>query len=515
MKQSLSLKTRIILQFMVVMVPTVLVLSYQTASDYERSNQLSKAFQLMDLSGLAKSHYKTFLNGVSDAVDSGKLGASSAKALEESMSALSEISKIESTSSIDSTLKSLAAISDVLHKDDSMNAIGPLRDHIRGADTEISKLKDAYSETNSLVIKQAAHSVNIQIFIVLAALLFIALITFMFIRSVGKLTKPLKVAVDVAEAIAAGNLCQPIETSNSNDETGKLLRSFGAMQSSLRTTISQIRSQATDLSNASSALSRSSNQVALSSAHQSKVAISIAGTVDDNNLNVENVAKNALKAQEISAQSEKHSNEGGEVIFQVVAEMHSISESVAGASSVIQDLETQSKHISTIINVIKEISDQTNLLALNAAIEAARAGEQGRGFAVVADEVRKLAERTGQSTQQITEMIGKIQIGTGHAVNSMQATVKRVADGETLTQQAGNSISQIKSGAQLVLVAVNEISAAMQKESMASNQIAKNIEEISKMSQENTKAIEATSETAMHLSRLSDNLQSAVGHFQI
>lgn len=515
MKQTLSLKSRIILQFMVVMIPITLVLTYQTVSDLQRSNELSKAFQLMDLSGVAKSHYKTFLNGVTDAVDSGKLGGDSVKALEISKDALSQVGQLDSNTSTADTLVVLATILDTLRKDDSIGAIGSLRDQIRGGDSAISKLNEAYFAANSLVIKQAARSVNIQKFIVLGAILFIALIAVMFVRNVSKLTKPLKVAVDVAEAIAAGDLSHSIEASKSNDETGKLLRSLVAMQSSLRDIITNIRSQAVGLSNASSELSKSSNRVALSSAHQSQVAMSIVGIVEENNHNVEHVAQNAMRAQTISAESESHSKTGGDVIFQVVSDMHNISESVGQASNIIQDLEAQSKHISSIINVIKEISDQTNLLALNAAIEAARAGEQGRGFAVVADEVRKLAERTGQSTQEITVMIGKIQVGTGQAVSSMQATVKRVTEGEALTQQAGNSISQIKSGAQQVLIAVNEISTAMQKESTASSQITKDIEDISRMSQENNLAIQAASKTAMHLEKLSDTLQSAVSHFKL
>jgi methyl-accepting chemotaxis protein len=515
MKQPISLKNRIILQFMVVMIPITLVLAYQMISDVQRSIELSKAFQLMDFSGISKARYKIFLNGISDAVDSGRLGDSGVAALKESQEAFLQIAKIDSSPSIDTTLKMLATMVDTLQRDPSMGAIGPLREQIRGADSEISKLNDSYFAANSKVIKQAERSVNIQKFIVLAAVIFIALVSVMFVRNVGKLTKPLKVAVDVAEAIAAGDLSRAIETSKSDDETGKLLRSLGAMQSSLRNIITQIRSQADDLSGASSELSKSSNHIALSSAHQSEVAISIAGTVVENNINVEHVAQNSLRAQEISAESENLSEQGSEVIFQVVSDMQSISVAVGQASKMIQDLEGQSRHISTIINEIKEISDQTNLLALNAAIEAARAGEQGRGFAVVADEVRKLADRTGQSTHKITEMIGTIQINTGNAVNSMEATVKRVMEGEALTQRAGNSINQIKSGAQQVLLAINEISTAMQKESTASHQISQNIEEISRMSQENNIAIQATTETAMHMEKLSVDLQSAVSHFKL
>lgn len=504
------------MQFMAVMIPITMVLAYQTISDVQRSSEMSKAFQLMEQSAVTKTRYKTFLNGVSDAVDTGKLGASSIKALEDSWDGLSRMRVLDSTELVDnSILQQLASVLGVLQKDNSIEAIVPLRDKIRELDVEFSRLNDAYVEGNSAVIKQAEHSSNIQKYIVLGSIVFIALITWMFVRSVGKLTNPLKVAVDVAESIAAGDLSQHIETSKSNDETGKLLRSLGSMQGSLRDIITQIRSQASTLSDAAAELSKSSSQVATSSEHQSKVVMTIAATIEANSILIEDVTKNAVKAQTISAESEQHSAQGGDVILQVVSDMHDISESVGEASRIIQDLETQSKQISSIINVIRKIADQTNLLALNAAIEAARAGEQGRGFAVVADEVRKLADRTGQSTKEITEMIGKIQLGTGYAVSSMQATVTRVAKGEGLTQQAGNSIGQIKAGAQQVSQSVNEISMAMQKENAASSEITRSIDEIARMFQQNNLAIHATTETAKNLEKLSDTLQSAVGHFKL
>ncbi|MBI5430836.1 MAG: methyl-accepting chemotaxis protein [Nitrosomonadales bacterium] len=515
MRNSLSLKSRIIMQFVVVMLPITLVLAFQTISDVRRSSEMSKAFQLMDLSAGAKAHYKTFLNGVSDAVDSGNLSGSSIKALEDAREELSRIGALDSVNPANSTMQQLASMLGVLHQDSSMEAIAPLRGNIRESDAELVKLNDAYTERNRLVIRDAERSANIQKYIVLGSIVFIALITVMFIRSVGKLTNPLNMAVKMAEVIASGDLSQPIATGHNNDEIGKLLNSLGAMKNSLRDMITQIRSQAAVLSEAAAELSRSSSQIASSSEQQSKVVTSIAASVEANNAIVENVAQNALKAQEISTESEQLSSEGGEVIFKVVSDMHDISETVGNASRIIRDLEAKSQQISSIIKVIKEIADQTNLLALNAAIEAARAGEQGRGFAVVADEVRKLADRTSQSTREITEMIEKIQVGTGHAVSSMEATVKQVAEGESLTQRAGNSIGQIKFGAQQVSLSVNEISMEMQKESVAIGEITRSIEEIARMSQQNNHEIHAMTDTAKHLEQLSGALQSAVGHFRL
>lgn len=515
MKQTLSLKGRIILQFMVVILPVTLVLIFQTISDLRRSSELVKAFHLMELSDTGESRYKTFLNGVSDAVDSGKISDKNIAALKEVREGVSGINQIDPGDQSRKSLQLVESILELLQKDSSMAALMQLREKIRDADTDLSKLRSFYANGNSLAIKQAERSANTQEYIVLGAIIFIVLVTAMFMRNVGRLTKPLGVAVKIAEDIAKGDLAHVDQTSNSNDEAGKLLRALAEMQNSLRSIITEIRTQASTLSDTATELSESSGQVASSSEHQSRLVTSIAARIESNSSLVDEVAQNALKAQAISAEAEQHSVQGGEIILKAVEDMRGISESVGEASTIIMDLESKSNRISSVINVIKDIADQTNLLALNAAIEAARAGEQGRGFAVVADEVRKLADRTTHSTQEITEMIGIIQAGTKQAVSSMTLTVKRVSEGVSLTQEAGNSIGKIKSGSQQVSHSVNEISVAMQNESATFIEITKNVEDIAKLSQQNNLAIHGTTESALHLKKLSEALQAAVRHFKL
>jgi methyl-accepting chemotaxis protein len=198
-----------------------------------------------------------------------------------------------------------------------------------------------------------------------------------------------------------------------------------------------------------------------------------------------------------------------------VDEMSRISASVRESSAVILDLEQRSRDISAIVKAIKEIAEQTNLLALNAAIEAARAGEQGRGFAVVADEVRKLAERTTLSTQEIAGMIDQIQKGTRTAVSSMEAGMRRVDSGVELAGQAGDAIGRIKASAEQVVGVVDSISAALREQSAASNDIARKVEQIAQMSEENTAAVQNTAVTARDLGQLSAFLESAVKRFNI
>jgi methyl-accepting chemotaxis protein len=181
----------------------------------------------------------------------------------------------------------------------------------------------------------------------------------------------------------------------------------------------------------------------------------------------------------------------------------------------IKELEDYSQQISSIIDVIRDIADQTNLLALNAAIEAARAGEHGRGFAVVSDEVRKLAERTNSSTQEIAEMIAKIQGGTERAAAEMVAGVERVKEGVRLAREAGNSIAVIREGSDKVTRAVQEISHALKEQGTATRDIAQKVEEIAQAADANSSSSAATALSAQSLHRLSEELQVLTTRFRI
>jgi methyl-accepting chemotaxis protein len=195
--------------------------------------------------------------------------------------------------------------------------------------------------------------------------------------------------------------------------------------------------------------------------------------------------------------------------------MRKIADTVRQTSVSIGNLGEQTTKISSIVKVIKEIADQTNLLALNAAIEAARAGEQGRGFAVVADEVRKLAERTTQSTQEVTKMIDTIQQASHAAVAGMDATVVQVDGGVALAQQAGNAINQIKTESSQVIRTVSEISTALEEQSRASQDIAVHIEKVAQMTEQNSASADQTAGAAGQLAKLADNMQATVNRFKI
>ena len=321
-------------------------------------------------------------------------------------------------------------------------------------------------------------------------------------------------AVDVAKAIADGRLDSQI-VSSGQDEVSNLLGAFAAMQERLRAMITQIKQGADQLVGASQSISSASTQLSASAHEQSHSASSMAATVEELTVSINHVADNAGEAHAMSSDSGRQSEEGGSVIQETLASMRLIADTVQGSASQIAELGQHSEQISSIVSVIKGIAEQTNLLALNAAIEAARAGEQGRGFAVVADEVRLLAQRTANSTQEITEMIKKIQIGTRDAVNSMDVGVEQVKTGVELAQQAGEAIVNIRQSSGNVVRVVDQISLALREQTAASQDVARNVERIAQMSQQNSQAVEETTETARALQQLAQNLEQQVNVFRL
>ena len=403
-------------------------------------------------------------------------------------------------------------------------------DFLKANEILLKKLNPAYTAANAdanvlleLILKSAKseHQSStdaygtariISISTIVLGLLFGLGFAVWIIRSI---TGPVNQLKSVMTQIQESNdLTQRVSVSG-NDEVGQMAAAFNRLIENFQKIINQVLGNVSDVSSAAAQLTASANQVAAGSNQQSEAASSMAAAVEEMTVSIDQVADHAREAQSISSQAGEISTQGGEVIHNASDEMRKIAESVNESSGIVRALGEESDQISAIVNVIKDIADQTNLLALNAAIEAARAGEQGRGFAVVADEVRKLSERTAKSTQEIAVMIGKIQSGTHKAVSSMEIGASRVSDGVALANKAGESINQIKSGAQQVVQAVNDISMAIREQSIASNEIAKNVETIAQMSEENSTATQQTASTAKHLEALAIELKEAVGRFRV
>ena len=344
----------------------------------------------------------------------------------------------------------------------------------------------------------------------LAALL-AAVFSLLITRSV---TLPMgRMQSTMVEVGSSGDFTRRIAV-DSRDEVGQTARSFNNLMGSLQTTLREMHDNIDKVLDASRSLSASSQQVATSSAHQSESASAMAAAVEQVTVSINHVSDGAREALEISRKSGDLSGQGSEIIHKAATEMRHIADTVRQTSSAIENLGQQSTQISSIAQVIKEIAEQTNLLALNAAIEAARAGEQGRGFAVVADEVRKMAERTANATKEITEMIDSIQSTARVAVTSMAEAGSQVDGGVTLAQQAGDAINQIKEKSAQVLRTVGDISSALAEQSSASNDIATHIEKVAQMTEENSAATKETAGASDHLVQLADTMRTAVNRYK-
>ena len=317
-----------------------------------------------------------------------------------------------------------------------------------------------------------------------------------------------------ADSIASGDLTARIDL-NCRDELMQVAGSFNKMAQAVNEMVRNVRVNADAVSSAAERTASSSGQISVSSQKQSEAASSMAAAVEETTVGIDHISNNAAAAHDISARSGSLSAQGGDLVQTVVVEMGEIARAVTASASAVEELGRRSDEISSIVEVIKEIADQTNLLALNAAIEAARAGEQGRGFAVVADEVRKLAERTGKSTQQISGMIAAIQEETRAAVEAMKAGVQKVDRGVALTSSAGDAMAEVRQGAEQVVGVVRDISDALREQSSASADIARNVETIARMAEDNSSAVADNHATAEQLEKLAAALQSEVSRFRV
>ena len=325
--------------------------------------------------------------------------------------------------------------------------------------------------------------------------------------------RPLTRAGEAVDAMAQGDLTQALPPAT-HDEIGTIIGRLASMQSSLRQLIRDIRSSVDTVGASASQLAGSSASSAEASQQQSDAASGMAAGVEQLSVSIDEVEQHAREARDVTTASGVQLDDSSRIIDDAASGIRSIADAVNATSGSIHELETLSGQISSIVGVIREIADQTNLLALNAAIEAARAGEQGRGFAVVADEVRKLAERTASSTQEIATMIAKIQQGAQRAVAEMSTGIASVNHGVQLAQKAGESVSSIRAAGAQVNQAVDGISLAIREQALAARDIAKKVEFIAQGAEENSTVVAQTAAAAQNLEALAHELGGMANRFK-
>ncbi|ADD67270.1 methyl-accepting chemotaxis sensory transducer [Denitrovibrio acetiphilus DSM 12809] len=319
---------------------------------------------------------------------------------------------------------------------------------------------------------------------------------------------------NILQEVASGNFSVQVQDTSS-DEVGDLARSLNKMINDVNDAMSVVVDSIASLASTSAELSENAESIAKGAKEQSEQVSSTASAVEEVNSTVVEVAHNAANVSNSAEEASKSVGRGHILVEQTRNMMEKIAETVSESAVTVRKLGESSEQIGQIIQVIDDIADQTNLLALNAAIEAARAGEHGRGFAVVADEVRKLAEKTVNATKEIAEMIQSIQADTGGAVMGMHEGVQQVKEGQSKAEEAKEALDVIKSNVNAVSTEVGMIARATEEQATATEMMAQSIENISLVTDDNSLASSETARAVEQLSHLASELDGLVSRFKL
>ncbi|WP_441295713.1 methyl-accepting chemotaxis protein [Pseudomonas syringae] len=401
-------------------------------------------------------------------------------------------------------------------------AVGRYRDAQAASKAALDKMTtlgvSMLDTSNDLIIRQnksrdadSAKSVTMIAAATALALMLSILAAWVITRQI---TTPLQETLEVVERVASGDLSRNLKVDR-KDELGKLQATIQRMTVSLRELVGGIRDGVTQIASAAEELSAVTEQTSAGVNSQKIETDQVATAMHEMTATVQEVARNAEEASEAAVAADRQARDGERVVNEAIAQIERLASAVGNSSEAMGALKQESDKIGSVLDVIKSVAEQTNLLALNAAIEAARAGEAGRGFAVVADEVRSLAQRTQKSTEEIEALIAGLQSGTQQATTVMDSSRELSTSSVELTRRAGGSLESITKTVSAIQAMNQQIAAAAEEQSATAEEINRSIINVRDVSEQTSAASEETAASSVELARLGNHLQVLVSRFTV
>jgi methyl-accepting chemotaxis protein len=513
--------------------PLTKVLTKITAHQLEQGIEFERALRFGNELGnepTAAGHFKTALDHLENLGH--KLNEELKQAEDLSTIAISAAHSAEEKKEFEKLLSSLKTIEEhratfTEHANDVFKNITQGNIHeahqiAEGAEVEVDNINhevhtlleeiETYTENSILIAEEHEHQAEtITGIITIVALIVGLLMSFFIIRGV---VRGINKAVNIADTIATGDLTHEINI-HSTDEVGKLLTSMATMQSKLHSMLNDLNQSSTELAASSEELASVSEEGNRTTQEQQGEVAQVAAAMEEMSSTVQEVSRSATSTAESANNANGQADNGKAVVMSAINSIEHLASEMDNASGVIRTLEQDSETIGSVLDVIKSIAEQTNLLALNAAIEAARAGEQGRGFAVVADEVRVLAQRTQESTEEIEGMITRLQNGTQNAVQVMDSSRELAGNSVTHAREAGEALLAITNAVSEINDMNSQIASATEQQAAVAGEMSANITRISELGEQNAAGANQTTASSNELSQMATHLQGLVCQFKV